>query len=70
MFEKFRSLFVDDIKEVHKWLSTWIAVLLIGLSSVDQYLPAVQQYLPPGWTKWIGIAFIVARVIRQGKKDV
>lgn len=70
MLKKLESLLVENWKSAHKWLSVWITAGLIALSTADQYMPAIQQYLPAGWVKYFGIAIIVARLIRQSKKAV
>lgn len=56
---------IDDWKDSWKFLSVQLAAALALLDTAYEYLPAVQTYLPEGWVKWIALAVIVARVIKQ-----
>lgn len=56
---------VDDWKDSWKFLSVQLAAALALLDTAYEYLPAVQTYLPEGWVKWIALATIVGRVIKQ-----
>jgi len=56
---------IDDWKDSWKFLSVQLAAALALLDTAYEYLPAVQTYLPKGWVKWIALAIIVARVIKQ-----
>lgn len=63
---------VDDWRHWHKWASVRWALLLLGLSELQEYLPGVKEYLPEKWVKYIAIAIVVARVLkgREAKKEV
>lgn len=56
---------IENWREAHKFLSVQLATLLVLISSAYDYLPAVQQYLPPGWVKWMAVAILVARLVQQ-----
>ncbi|KAF7600157.1 MAG: hypothetical protein CGU28_04215 [Candidatus Dactylopiibacterium carminicum] len=56
---------IENWREAHKFLSVQLAALMTLISFAYDYLPAVQQYLPEGWVKWIASAIILARVIKQ-----
>ena len=56
---------IDDWKDSWKFLSVQLAAALALLDIAYEYLPAVQTYLPEGWVKWIALAIIVGRVIKQ-----
>lgn len=56
---------IDDWKDSWKFLSVQLAAALALLDTAYEYLPAVQTYLPEGWVKWIALAIIVGRVIKQ-----
>ncbi len=61
---------IDDWKDSWKFLSIQLAAALALLDTAYEYLPAVQSYLPEGWVKWIALAIIVGRVIKQnGERD-
>lgn len=56
---------VDDWKDSWKFLSVQLAAALALLDTAYEYLPAAQTYLPEGWVKWLALAIIVGRVIKQ-----
>lgn len=56
---------IDDWKDSWKFLSVQLAAALALLDTAYEYLPAVQTYLPEGWVKWLALAIIVGRVIKQ-----
>ena len=56
---------IDDWKDAWKFLSVQLAAALALLDTAYEYLPAVQTYLPEGWVKWIALAIIVGRIIKQ-----
>lgn len=56
---------IDNWKDSWKFLSVQLAAALALLDTAYEYLPAVQTYLPEGWVKWIALAIIVGRVIKQ-----
>lgn len=56
---------IDDWKDSWKFLSVQLAAALALLDTAYEYLPAVQTYLPEGWVKWIALAIIIGRVIKQ-----
>lgn len=56
---------IQDWQRAHKLLSVQLAGLLLALDVAYDYLPALAQYLPENWVRWIALAIIVGRVIRQ-----
>ena len=56
---------IDDWKDSWKFLSVQLAAALALLDTAYEYLPAVQTYLPEGWVKWLALAIIVGRIIKQ-----
>lgn len=61
---------IDDWKDSWKFLSVQLAAALALLDTAYEYLPAVQTYLPEGWVKWLALAIIVGRIIKQnGERD-
>jgi hypothetical protein len=56
---------IDDIKQAPKFLSIQLSVVLGAAASAYEFLPAVRDYLDPTWVKWIALAILVARVIKQ-----
>lgn len=56
---------IDDWKESWKFLSVQLAAALALLDTAYEYLPAVQAYLPEGWVKWLALAVIAGRIIKQ-----
>jgi len=68
MIEKLKARIVDDWKEMHKWWSVRIGVLIVVSSTADQYIPALQQYVSPDIIKYLAIAAVVARVVKQAKQ--
>lgn len=62
-----KAKLIEDWKQSWKFLSVQLAAALALLDVAYEYLPAVQSYLPEGWVKWMALAIIVARVIKQRK---
>ena len=56
---------IEDWKQSWRFLSVQLAAAQALLDVAYEYLPAVKSYLPEGWVKWIALAIIVARVIKQ-----
>ena len=56
---------IDGWRCGYKLATVWIAAAIVIISASSEYLPALQQYLPADWVKWMGVAIIVARMIKQ-----
>jgi hypothetical protein len=56
---------IPNWREAWKFMSVQLAAILALLSFAYDYLPAVQQYLPEGWVKWMALAIIVVRIVKQ-----
>ena len=59
------KLLIDDWKQAWRLLSVQAAAVLIALELAGDYLPEIKEYLGDDFGKWVGLAIIVARVIRQ-----
>lgn len=59
------KLLIDDWKRAWRLLSVQVAAILIALELVGDYLPEIKEYLGDDYAKWMGLAVIVARVVRQ-----
>ncbi len=58
-------LLIDDWKRAWRLLSVQVAAVLIALELAGDYLPEIKEYLGDDYAKWMGLAVIVARVVRQ-----
>lgn len=58
-------LLIDDWKRAWRLLSVQVAAALIALELAGDYLPEIKEYLGDDYAKWMGLAVIVARVVRQ-----
>lgn len=59
------NLLIDDVKSAWRYLSVQLAALLALVASLWPFFPEMQQYLDPAWVKYVALAILVARVIRQ-----
>lgn len=59
------KLLIDDWKRAWRLLSVQVAAVLIALELAGDYLPEIKEYLGDDYAKWMGLAVIVARVVRQ-----
>lgn len=59
------KLLIDDWKRAWRLFSVQVAAVLVALELAGDYLPEIKEYLGDDFGKWIGLAIIVARVIRQ-----
>lgn len=64
------KLLIDDWKRAWRLLSVQAAAVLVALEVAGDYLPEIKAYLGDDFGKWIGLAIIVARVIRQTPASV
>ena len=64
------KLLIDDWKRAWRLLSVQVAAVLIALELVGDYLPEIKEYLGDDYAKWLGLAVIVARVVRQAPARV
>lgn len=60
-------ILVRNWKDSWKWMSVHFATLLIGLSYLNEYVPEISLYLPERWARYIGMAILVARVLKGWK---
>lgn len=59
------KLLIDDWKRAWRLLSVQVAAVLIALELAGDYLPEIKEYLGDDYARWMGLAVIVARVVRQ-----
>lgn len=59
------KLLIDDWKRAWRLLSVQVAAVLVVLELAGDYLPEIKEYLGDDYAKWMGLAVIVARVVRQ-----
>lgn len=59
------KLLIDDWKRAWRLLSVQAAAVLVALELAGDYLPEIKEYLGDDYAKWMGLAIIVARVVRQ-----
>lgn len=59
------KLLIDDWKRAWRLLSVQVAAALIALELAGDHLPEIKEYLGDDYAKWMGLAVIVARVVRQ-----
>jgi uncharacterized membrane protein len=59
------KLLIDDWKRAWRLLSVQVAAVLVALELAGDYLPEIKEYLGDDYAKWLGLAVIVARVVRQ-----
>ena len=68
MIEKLKGLLIEDWKHAWRLFTIWLAAALGLLDAAVEYLPMIREYLPEGWVKYIAMAIIVARLIKQNWK--
>lgn len=56
---------IENWKSAWRMLSVQSAALLAVLAAAYEYLPALQTYLPEGWTKYAALLVIAARLVKQ-----
>ena len=60
---------IDDVKSAWRYLSVQLAALLALVATAWPFFPEMQQYLDPAWVKYVALAILVARVVRQNPKS-
>jgi hypothetical protein len=58
-------MLIDDWKQAYRLFSVQVAAALVALEVAGGYLPELKEYLGDDFGKWIGLAIIIARIIRQ-----
>lgn len=69
MFEKIKSRLVEDWKKLHKMWSVWLITLTFAVLAIPEVLPSVAMWLPEGVAKWLALAALFARALKQGKEQ-
>lgn len=68
IIKKIEACLVADWKIAYKWMSVQIAAIIVLLPIIDANMPALQPYIPAHAYQYLGLAIVVARMIKQ-KKD-
>ena len=63
-------ILIDDWQKAWKLFSVQVAAALVALEVAGDYLPELKEYLGDDFGKWIGLAIIIARIIRQTPANV
>lgn len=62
-------MIIDEWKKCYRFLSVQ-ATAITGILAISyEYIPEMKQYLPEGWFKYAVGAILLARVLKQNKKD-
>jgi hypothetical protein len=62
-------MLIKDWKKSYKYLTVQLALGLVALSELYNYLPILQEHLPHNYVAIISILIVVARVINQTRKE-
>ena len=58
---------IKDWKHAWRFASVQLAAVLVALDVLAQYQPELKEYIGDEYARYLGVAIIVARVIRQAK---
>lgn len=64
-----RKILIDDWKRAWTYLSVILASALVALDIAYAYLPEIRDYFPEGWVRYVAVAVIIGRIIKQGQKS-
>lgn len=56
---------IKDWRHAWRLFSVQVAALLVCVDAAGEYLPFVREWIGEGYAKYLGMAVIVARLIRQ-----
>lgn len=56
---------IENWKQAGRFYTVKIAGVMILLDFAYEYLPVMQTFLPESWVRWVGLALIIARILRQ-----
>lgn len=62
-----KTWLIPTWKQAYKYITVQLAAILVMVSFAYEYLPVLQDNLPTDYSKWIGLAIIVARIVSQPK---
>lgn len=60
---------IDNWKSAWKYVTVQLAAVLFFLPELLPYMPELAQYLPTDWYRWLGMAILVARIVKQKVSD-
>lgn len=58
---------IKDWRRAWQFASVQLAAVLVALDLLAQYQPELKEYIGDEYASYLGVAIIVARVIRQAK---
>ena len=58
---------IPDWKQAWKFLSVWVAIVLLVAAALEPQLPWLQQRFP-GVAAVLGVVFVLARIVNQTLK--
>lgn len=61
---------IPDWKQLHKKWSVWCMTLAFAVLALPDVLPVTAPYMPTDWAKWLALAGVVARALKQGADNV
>lgn len=61
---------IPNWKKAHRMYTMWLATAIVGLATLESFMPQLQQYLPPKVYAALGLAVMVARILQQAKLAV
>lgn len=56
---------IPDWRQAYKFLSVQLALLIVILGGLQEFLPELKEILPEHWYQWIAGAAILGRVLAQ-----
>lgn len=60
-------MMIPEWKEAWRFTSVQLATLLIALDLLAQYQPELKELIGDEYARYLGVAIIIARVMRQAK---
>lgn len=61
---------VPNWRQSWRMYSMWLSAAIVGLATLETFMPELQQYLPPKVYAALGAAVMVARIVQQAKLAV
>lgn len=58
-------MMIPDWKKAWRFTSVQLAAVLVALDLLAQYQPELKEYIGDEYARYLGVAIIIARVMRQ-----
>ena len=58
---------IPEWKKAWRFTSVQLAAVLVALDLLAQYQPELKEYIGDEYARYLGVAIIIARVMRQAK---